>query len=155
MTSAVFRTTLDMGSVQLGTVTARATRYQASPWAAPESLTNDPALLNGGTTADDFLAQLLADPEMADAMRQVRQEVGTAQAQHTGCGLAALRLQAGLSQKEQAQRMGKLQPAIARWERDPEAMTVRHVHQYCESLGITEQAFHDAIRTTQHQEAQI
>lgn len=130
----------------------RATLYQGNQWAPLESLMDDPALLNGGMTADDFLAHLLADPEMADAVRHVRQEVGTVQAQHHGCGLAALRLQAGLSQKEQAQRMGKLQPAIARWERDPEQMTVRNVHQYCESLGITEQMFHDAIHATINQE---
>lgn len=142
-----------MGAVQTGTVTMRATLYQGNHWAPLESLMDDPVLLNGGMTANDFLAQLLADPEMAEAMRYVRQEVGTAQAQHPGCGLAALRLQAGLSQKDQAERMGKLQPAIARWERDPEQMTVRNVHQYCESLGITAQMFHDAISATSDQKA--
>ena len=90
---------------------------------------------------------------MADAVAKVRRKVGEAQASEVGCGLAALRLKAGLSQKELGQRMGKLQPAIARWERNPTQMQMENAMAYCDAIGITMQEFHDAIRQTKDQTA--
>lgn len=132
----------------MGTVTCRATWHQGNEWATVPNLHGDPALDAGGLEADDFLAQFLAQPDMAEAVAQVRQEVGAAQAETQGCGLAALRLKAGLSQKELGAKMGKLQPAIARWERDPSQMQLVNVFAYYEALGISAQDFHDAIWPT-------
>lgn len=101
--------------------------------------------------ADDFLALFLADPGMADAVAKVRRKVGDSQASEAGCGLAALRLKAGLSQKRLGLRMGKLQPAIARWERNPTQMQMENAIAYCDAIGITMQEFYDAIRQTNDQ----
>lgn len=86
-------------------------------------------------------------------MAKVRRKVGAAQATEAGCGLAALRLSAGLSQKTLAERMGKQQPAIARWERNPSQMQIETAFAYCEALGITLQEFQDAIRPTKNNAA--
>lgn len=150
MTNATFLTTIDMGQAKCGILSLRATWYQGNEWETIENLGDDPALRAGGLEADDFLVKLLAEPGMAEAMAEARQEVGAAQATEAGCGLAALRLRAGLSQKELGERMGKLQPAIARWERDPFQMKLDNVHSYCDALGISAQDFHNAIRFPQN-----
>ena len=153
MRTAEFRSTVDVGQTRIGTVTCRAMWHQGSEWATFVNLADDPALDAGGLEADDFLAQFLAEPGMADAVAKVRRKVGEAQASEVGCGLAALRLKAGLSQKELGQRMGKLQPAIARWERNPSQMQMENAMAYCDAIGITMQEFHDAIRQTKDQTA--
>lgn len=153
MKTAQFHSTVDAGAVKVGRMTCRATWQQGNEWAAIDSLGNDPALNAGGLEADDFLEQFLADPDMADAMAKVRRKVGAAQAPEAGCGLAALRLSAGLSQKTLAERMGKQQPAIARWERNPSQMQIETAFAYCEALGITLQEFQDAIRPTKNNAA--
>ena len=151
MRTAEFRTTVDAGATKIGMVTCRATWSQGSEWATIVNLADDPALDAGGLEADEFLAQFLAEPGMADAVTKVRRKVGEAQASEAGCGLAALRLKAGLSQKELGERMGKLQPAIARWERNPSQMQMENAMAYCDAIGITMQEFHDAIRQTKCQ----
>lgn len=149
MTTLEFQATDNLGPAKLGTLSCRATWVQGHEWATIENMGHDSALLAGGLEADDFLAQFLTEPGMAEAIVEARQEVGRAQAAEPCCGLAALRLRAGLSQKELGERMGKLQPAIARWERDPFQMNMDNVHALCDALQISEQEFHDAIRAPQ------
>ena len=150
MRTAEFRSTVDAGRVKIGTLTCRATWHQGSEWATINNLTDDPALSAGGLEADDFLSQFLAEPGMAEAVAKVRRKVGNAQATEPGCGLAALRLKAGLSQKELGDRMGKLQPAIARWERNPSQMQMDNAMAYCKAVGATLQEFSDAIEQTEN-----
>ena len=67
MRTAEFRSTVDVGQTRIGTVTCRAMWHQGSEWATFVNLADDPALDAGGLEADDFLAQFLAEPGMADA----------------------------------------------------------------------------------------
>ena len=57
-----------------------------------------------------------------------------------------LRLNKGLSQLQLAQRLNTHQPAIARWERNPEQMTYSTICQIASALGVTEQEIFDATR---------
>jgi DNA-binding transcriptional regulator YiaG len=80
-----------------------------------------PALLVGDTDAAEFFARRNRKPAHAARMSAATMKLGQAlestYGKHTG--LLALRMKAGLSQTELAQRMGTHQPSIARWERAP------------------------------------
>lgn len=144
-TSIRFQPTVDLGSVAIGVVECRASVLRHDEWVAIEEL-DDPALADGGMLLDDYLVEQQGDPEMAEALRRARVRIASQSAQHGASGLALLRLKAGLSQKQLAERLGTHQPNIARWERRPEQMTYSSITQLAEALGVNEQAIFDAQR---------
>lgn len=134
MSSAVFRSTVDLGVASLGQLTVRATLFQQSKWVDLE--TADPALECGGELVANYIAQQEMNPAMAQAMERMRKKVGTAISNRPRSGVAALRFKAGLSQQQLADRMETQQPNIARWERQPEQMTVVTIRKLAEALKI-------------------
>ena len=54
---------------------------------------------------------------------------------HQAPQLAALRIAAGLSQREMAARLNTSQPWICRLEANPGAASYRSVHRYLNALG--------------------
>lgn len=129
----------------VGVVACRATVYRRDRWVEVEEFM-DPALELGGKLVDDYLAEQEADPEMAAALARARTRVGSKVAQQNSGGLVALRLSAGLSQQQLAERLGAHQPSIARWERKPEQMTYSTIVLMAKALGVPEQAIFDAQR---------
>ncbi|WP_439518488.1 helix-turn-helix domain-containing protein [Hydrogenophaga sp.] len=107
----------------------------------------DTALEAGGQLVEDYLAEQEADPEMAAALARARAKISSKVAQQSAGGLAALRLNAGLSQQQLAERIGAHQPSVARWERKPEQMTYSTIVLIAGALGVPEQAIFDAQRS--------
>lgn len=103
-----------------------------------DPLSDDPAILNGGSEAGEFIRRRMRDPARAARISAARERLGTAlEKTYQGkAGLAALRLKAGLSQTEVATRMGTQQPSIARWERNPKSMGYENMHAYAKALGF-------------------
>lgn len=94
-----------------------------------------PALQAGQLAAADYLAQVEADPRRAAALARARVRAGRVNAAATQT-LSQLRLSAGLSQAQLAERLGTQQPNIARWERDPRNMNVETIHRFAAALGV-------------------
>lgn len=124
----------------------RATVYSQQHWVAITELGEDRAIANGGMFAQEYVAAQEANPVMAAALARVRAKVGEAAVKAKGGGLAALRLRAGLSQQQLAEKMKTHQPSVARWERTPGQMNFATIQQMAEALGVAEQAIFDAQR---------
>ena len=129
-----------MGSTQVGEMTVRATMQVNNKWVEIDPLANDPAIVNGGAEAGTFFARRSRDPARATRLAKARKKLGNALALNstygTGAGLVALRMKAGLSQTELAQRMNTQQPSIARWERSPEGMSFSNMEAWAIALKV-------------------
>jgi len=130
----------------VGHLTIRATVYKNDCWQDLAGVVQkDPALSRGGVLAHDYMKAQEANPAMAAALQRIRARVGASAAGLPGAGLAALRLKAGLSQAQLAQRLQTQQPSVARWERNPEQMTLPTIRQMAAALGVKEQAIFDVL----------
>lgn len=150
----MFQKSLGFGSTETGIATFRAMLVKDG---ALESLPidhTDPAIQTGGLEVGEYLRRVERNPARAAAMARARQRLAqsinastdTQGAATVNCAsLAALRLQAGLSQAQLATRMGTHQPAIARWERNPSAMQHANMKAFAVALGCTVGAVADAI----------
>jgi len=94
-----------------------------------------PPLKEGHVPVAEYLEKVERSPRRAAALQRARKRAGLVSdgGQPT---LAQLRLAAGLSQSQLADRLGTKQPNIARWERDPQAMSVETVIRYARALGV-------------------
>ena len=163
MTSIDFRESLDMGGIQLGTASIRATMFVNGKEVDIDPLSDDLAILNGGSEAGEFIKRRMRDPARAARMSAVRKSLGASlERTYQGKGgLAYLRLKAGLSQAEVAIRMGTQQPSIARWERNPKIMGFENLQAYAKALGLKttdictaiEDSQTDTVGTNEHQAA--
>ncbi len=89
-----------------------------------EGALTQPAAIAGATTLADYARGSEAQPGRAEALAAARKRLAGDLA---ASPLAALRLQAGLSQQQVADRMGVSQPQVARCEQgrhDPSTETV-------------------------------
>ena len=138
MSSTEFQKSLDLGSIQQGVATMRATMMVHNKWVPLDTLAGDPAILNGGTEAGEFFARRSLDPARAKRLATARKKLGQAlQATHgPRTGLVALRMKAGLSQTQLAQRMQTQQPSVARWERSPKTMSFQNMQALASALGV-------------------
>ncbi len=116
----------------------RATMLVHHKWVPLDPLADDPAVVSGGTEASEFFARRSRDPVRAVRLATARKKLGQAlEATHgQRTGLVALRMKAGLSQTELAQRMGTQQPSVARWERSPEKMGFETIEAWAHALGV-------------------
>lgn len=92
-----------------------------------------------GQDAAAFAQRRSRTPERAARLAAMRERVGKTladQANGKPLGLAGLRLRAGLSQQQLAERLGTKQPSVARWERDPSTMLVVTMRRMAEVLGV-------------------
>lgn len=92
-----------------------------------------------GVSARERMQRLERDPARAAQFSVARQTLGKAmQTTNAGkCNLAALRLQAGLSQDQFAKLMGTQQSNISRWEREPSAMQVDSILKIATVLRVS------------------
>jgi DNA-binding transcriptional regulator YiaG len=100
-----------------------------------------------GVSARERMQRLEQDPARAAQFSIARQTLGKAmQTANAGkCNLAALRLQAGLSQEQFAKRMGTQQSNISRWEREPSAMQVDSILKIATVLGVSPAEVFEAV----------
>lgn len=117
----------------------RATMMVHDKWVPLDPLADDPAILNGGTEAGEFFARRSRDPARAARLASARKKLGQAlEATHgQRTGLVALRMKAGLSQTELAQRMQTQQPSVARWERSPKTISFQNMEAMAAALGVS------------------
>ncbi len=130
----------DLGCVEMGTATFRVmvSKFNGS-WAPVNDLDADPAIRSGGYELGDYLNRVERNPARAAGLAKARQRLGRsilAQAESSKpSSLSALRLQAGLSQSQLAQKMGTQQPAVARFEKDPSVMQYATMSAIARALG--------------------
>lgn len=156
ISSTEFQPTVDLGVVRTGTVQMRACVVDSERWVDLLSLESDAVIAKGGQHLKSLIAEQEADPAMAAALARARRRAGQrASAADAICGIAALRLSAGLSQRQLAERLSTQQPAVARWERDPEQMTLPTIRQLAAALGVPEQAIFDAVRGSVRRAADV
>lgn len=163
ISSIDFRESLDLGCIRLGTASIRATMFVNGKKVDIDPLSDDPAILSGGSEAGEFIKRRMRDPARAARMSAARERLGTSlERTYQGkSGLAYLRLKAGLSQAEVAMHMGTQQPSIARWERSPKIMGFENLQAYAKALGLKtadvctaiENSQTDTVETNEHQTA--
>lgn len=130
----------DLGCVEMGTATFRVmvSKFNGS-WALVDGLDADPSIRSGGYELGDYLRRQGRNPLRAAGLAKARQRLAqsvSAQAEASKpSSLSALRLQAGLSQSQLAQKMGTQQPAVARFEKDPSVMQYATMSAIARALG--------------------
>ena len=152
-----FQKSLDVGSAQVGKITARATLIYDTSSIDLLQLDGDSAIANGGTEAGEFFARRLSNPQRAERIRRARQNLGQALQNTYGelCSLAALRQKAGLSQTELAKRMDTQQPSVARWERAPGQMSLDTLTKLADALNVSPQSVFNSVIEQQKQTRQV
>lgn len=148
MSSVKFQKCLDLGVAQVGVVMIRATLMVDDKKLDIDLLDQAPAILDGDTEAGEFFARRNRDPAHAARMSAATKKLGQALEATYGkrTGLMALRMKAGLSQTELAQRMGTHQPSIARWERAPMTMSGQNMAAMATALEVTAREVFTAIQ---------
>lgn len=141
MKSAECLSTDVSNSKYLGTVELKFQGVDVTPL-HPTTRNNDPAIKNGGMSLSDLLNKEMADVNVAARASGVRRRLGRTKQSN---GIAKLRLEAGLSQQQVADAMGLQQPAIARWERNPGAMSVDNLRALAKALNLSTSTAAQAI----------
>lgn len=99
-----------------------------------------------GVAIRDRIARLERNPSRAEALKRARSRLSkafnSAQGQPT---LTSLRLAAGLSQSQLAERIGTQQSNVSRWERDPSDMRASTVTKLASVFGVGPALVLDAI----------
>jgi DNA-binding transcriptional regulator YiaG len=142
MNSVDFRATVDMGRVKVGTMQVRCTAIFGN---VKLDLTDNICMQRGGMLAQDLLAKVNKSPSMVAAMDRMRRRVAASIPEGEAKTVASLRLAAGLSQTQLAERMGTQQPNVARWEREPGNMTYQTILRMAAALGVSRNELTDAI----------
>lgn len=94
--------------------------------------------------------RLLSDPRKKAAIQRARQKIAAAIDDASEFSLSKLRLQAGLSQAQLAQRIGSQQPAIARLEKGAVDPGVSTITKIADALAVTPQAVLTALIATKN-----
>lgn len=93
-------------------------------------------------------ARIQADPRKAAAVAAARKRIGAWMQKEEGLtshGLTALRLRAGLSQAELANRLGTSQPNVARFEKSPGNPKLDSIKNWAVALGVSLKEVIEAI----------
>lgn len=136
---------LDLGSVETGTIYVRATVMKGHKWVDVDTLTDNRAIKRGGMSVDDYLGKVLSEPGMERRISSFRRRAGASAINSGQSSLAAIRLSAGLTQQQLADRMGMQQPNIARMERNPSAIQFETMAKLATALTVPLQSVVDAI----------
>lgn len=117
-------------------------RTELGRWTVVSSIRNQATLVYDATLGTNIkarIARLEKNPARAEALRLARQRLGRslkAADDSEQQSLAALRLQAGLSQEKLAELMDTQQPNIARLERNPSNLQANTVMKLAKALGV-------------------
>jgi ribosome-binding protein aMBF1 (putative translation factor) len=102
----------------------------------------------GGTRVSDRMARLESNPKRAAALARARAKLGAVSARDLHPTLASLRLRAGMSQSQLAQKMGTKQGNVSRWEADPTTMQVLTIMRLAEALGVDDAAIFEIVKAS-------
>lgn len=105
-----------------------------------------------GVTASDRISRLERNPKRKAALERARGRIGQwlTTEEVPGSSIAALRLRAGLSQRELAQRMNTHQSNISRLEKQPDDPKLSTLEALAAALSVPLTSVIDAVK--QHQE---
>lgn len=141
-TNIEFRESLNLGSTRTGIASFRTTLLKHTEWVDIESPNSDPAIQAGGHELGEYLrSKIEANPQRAARLAAARKRAAQSLSEAHGTpgkanSLAELRMQAGLSQAQLAQRMNTQQPGVARWERAPAPMQFDTMQLMADALNI-------------------
>lgn len=94
-----------------------------------------------GASIDDVIAELGLEAEIAGISR----EMGNALAEAGEMSLRALRLKAGLSQRELGERIAMSQANVARMEKRPGNLGIETLRRLAKALGVDLNSLDKAI----------
>jgi len=117
-----------------------------SPEPPRELETDHPPVLKGFIPLDDLLAEYEKDEEMRAAMTRARKRVAETMYHDEPHCFSALRLKAGLSQAELAERSKTSQSHIARIEAGTTDPSTETIARLAEALGVAPETAFTAIR---------
>lgn len=97
----------------------------------------------------DRMARLAANPVRAAALAKARQRLGKWMSGERlpQRGLAALRLNAGLSQQQLAEKLATQQSNISRWERNPGDLQLSTIRSLAAALNVSIAAIVEAVES--------
>lgn len=103
------------------------------------------------TSTKARIERLSRDPRKAAALARARARIGEylEDVAPLELSLVALRLRAGLSQTQLAERMGKQQSNVSRMEKDPGDMQLSTMKKLAEALGVQLSEIVDALERGQ------
>ena len=99
-----------------------------------EGALTQPEAIGGAMPMADYATKSAAQPGRAAALAKAREKLAGELATSS---LSALRLQAGLSQQQVAERMGVSQPQVARCEQGKHDPGTETIARWAEALGVS------------------
>ncbi|GHD61746.1 hypothetical protein GCM10017083_49520 [Thalassobaculum fulvum] len=105
-----------------------------------------PPAIDGALDIDTLVAEFAKEPEMAEALRDARQEFSKAIEKNEGVTLKSLRLRAGLSQMALAQRLGTSQACMSRRENGREAFSYDAACNWADEIKVDMNTFREATK---------
>lgn len=111
-----------------------------------------PPLPDGFVDIDDFIEELAAEPQLATELAAGRRELAGMAFEADEILPSALRLRAGLSQRELAARIGTTQSCVARFEKgttDPQLSTI---DRYATALDVSSETVIQAFRNARNRQ---
>lgn len=111
----------------------------------------EPVLIEEGqqfVDASELLGQFIADRGLEEEMRDARKWVADEFYSDGPATLATLRLQAGLTQGELANRIQEPQPSISRLESGAESPSIDRAKRMATALNVTLDKYYEALNAT-------
>lgn len=143
MTGSTFLPFGQVGSAIVGLTIIPTAVYTHEKWVG--------ARMARGVSVKDRMVRLEADPAKARALNAARAGIGAVmQARNEGrATLATLRMAAGLSQTQLAQKMETKQGNISRWEKNPGDMHATTILKMARALNVDSTRVLEAIQMTE------
>lgn len=98
----------------------------------------------GFVSFDEYLQDECSDPVTVAALERARVRLAEDQSIERG-GLTQLRLRAGLSQKELADKIGTSQPLLSGWERSKAKPSYENLHKLSHALNVDYNMLFEAL----------
>jgi DNA-binding XRE family transcriptional regulator len=138
-------TTLATTSVPAAWLHGHSSEVRSQPhiYVVFEGALSSPEPIQGATRMAEYASASEAKPGRADALAKARQNLA---GELAASPLAALRLRAGLSQQQVAERMGVSQPQVARCEQSKHDPGTETIARLAQALGVSVSEVFDAVR---------
>ena len=106
-----------------------------------------------GIYVSERMARLERDPKKAAALARARGRLGQAAEKGARPTISSLRLNAGLSQAQLAERLGTQQGNISRWEREPTELQVTTILRLAAALGVSDTVIFEIVKAAVKEQA--
>ena len=106
------------------------------------------SLPSRGIAISERAAKLERNPQRAAALAKARARLAGIAEERSAETLTTLRLKAGLSQAQLAQKVGTKQSNVSRWEREPKELQVTTILKLAAALGVSDAKIFELVKAS-------